>query len=72
MATTSAFDTDRPAEQQPIAGISLRLLTAPQPRRAFQGWRYLKPADAPPDLNEAGGEDMPVDLAKQLRELGAW
>ena len=48
------------------------VLTAPQPRRAFQGWRYLKPADAPPDLNEAGGEDMPVDLAKQLRELGAW
>lgn len=48
------------------------VLTAPMPRRAFQGWRYLTAADAPPDLAQVGGADMPTDLAKQLRELGAW
>ncbi len=46
--------------------------TAPQPRRAFQGWRYLEAKDAPPDLAAGGGEGVPQDLAKQLRELGAW
>lgn len=46
--------------------------TAPQPRRAFQGWRYLDPKDAPPDLSTAAGEEMDQALARQLRELGAW
>ena len=46
--------------------------TAPQPRRAFQGWRYFEAADAPPDLKVGGDEEMPADLARQLRELGAW
>jgi hypothetical protein len=47
--------------------------TAPAPRRPFQGWRYLKPEEAPPDLAElSAGADMPSDLAAKLRELGAW
>ncbi|MCI3131423.1 DUF1489 family protein [Phenylobacterium aquaticum] len=46
---------------------------APTPRRAFQGWRYLDPKDAPPDLGGAeGGEEIPTELARQLREAGAW
>jgi hypothetical protein len=46
---------------------------APTPRRPFQGWRYLKPEDAPPDLDAASGLDaMPADLAAELRALGAW
>lgn len=43
----------------------------PQPRRAFQGWRYFDPADAPPDLPRtarAGG--MSEKMRRELGELG--
>lgn len=45
----------------------------PTPRRAFQGWRYLDAADAPPDLASAGEGDiarMPAALRRELGELG--
>jgi hypothetical protein len=45
---------------------------APTPRRAFQGWRYLEHKDAPEDLSQELVQDIPPDLARQLRELGAW
>jgi hypothetical protein len=46
--------------------------THPAPRRAFQGWRYLNPDDAPPDLarSRAGEDTLPVELSSKLSEIG--
>lgn len=39
--------------------------------RAFQGWRYLKPEDAPPDVMRAEDDaDVPPEMAAELRDLG--
>jgi len=47
--------------------------TEPQPRRPFQGWRYLNASDAPADLSEqGGGAELPGELRAHLREIGAW
>ena len=48
------------------------VLTEPSPRRAFQGWRYLDPAEAPRDLDPRVGAELPSDFAAALRALGAW
>jgi hypothetical protein len=45
---------------------------APTLRRLFQGWRYPKHEDVPLDLTETEAAEMPADLARQLRALGAW
>ncbi|CAN5870473.1 DUF1489 family protein [soil metagenome] len=45
---------------------------APTPRRAFQGWRYFDPKDVPPDLDTSADGEIPMELARQLREAGAW
>ena len=43
----------------------------PSPRRAFQGWRYLKVEDAPPDLpKNARSTDIPAEMRTELAELG--
>ena len=45
--------------------------TAPQPKRPFQGWRYLKFEDAPNDLVvSTDGESPPEEMAHMLAELG--
>lgn len=41
-----------------------------QPRRPFQGWRYLEAADAPPDLKPGEGGDASEDLRRELAALG--
>ncbi len=45
----------------------------PTPRRAFQGWRYLGPDDAPADITGNTRDDvaaMPPKLRRELAELG--
>ena len=45
----------------------------PVPRRPFQGWRYLEPADVPPDLAGGSGQsitELPPAMRKELAELG--
>jgi len=42
------------------------------PRRPFQGWRYLDPKDAPPDLGApgSGDDELPPELKRELAGLG--
>jgi len=47
------------------------VLVRPQPRRAFQGWRYLEAIDAPADLPRGRKADgLPPKLRAELAELG--
>jgi hypothetical protein len=46
--------------------------TAQAQRRPFQGWRYLKPEDSPPDLppGREAEEALPPELSAALSEIG--
>lgn len=46
--------------------------TANAARRPFQGWRYLKPEDAPVDLPKGrkAEPDLPPELAQALSDIG--
>lgn len=46
------------------------IATELQSRRAFQGWRYLKPEDAPADLPEKSATSTPASLRAELAGLG--
>jgi hypothetical protein len=68
------FESDRDDEGQKICRFMLDAAlvpTDPWPHRAFQGWRYLDPKDAPPD-RPTGEADaaMPEAMIAELRELG--
>ena len=48
-----------------------------RPWRPFQGWRYLTPADAPPDAPsgisaDAAAGALPERMIAELRALGLW
>ncbi len=48
------------------------IATRPQPRRPFQGWRYLRPDDAPVDIGifDRNNQDLPSAMRAELVELG--
>jgi hypothetical protein len=66
---------DKETDGTPITALVLDpklVLVEPRPMRAFQGWRYLEPKDAPPDLGAAGtgSAEMPEEMRRQLAALG--
>lgn len=44
--------------------------TVPQPKRPFQGWRYLPAKDAPADLGENADAEGAEELVSDLARLG--
>jgi hypothetical protein len=45
------------------------ILVAAVPKRAHQGWRYLDPADAPPDLDHGDADALPIGLVRDLQAM---
>ena len=73
----AGFDTGQKDDGSPCCLILLDkaiVPVRPTPRRAFQGWRYLVAADAPPDLgsaaNAAAMAAMTPKMRKDLADLG--
>ena len=63
------------ADERPFCEIQYGpelIRVVPHPRRPFQGWRYLDPEDAPPDLDSLaeGSGEPPPEMAAELRALG--
>jgi hypothetical protein len=69
------FEEGTKSDGRPGCRILLDALLVPVrpvPRRAFQGWRYLEAADAPPDLGRGDKQiaDLPPKMRRELAELG--
>ncbi len=68
------FDEGQKADGSPCCLLLLDpeiVAVRPVPRRAFQGWRYLDPNDAPPDLRSVSGSGIGALPAHMRRELAA-
>jgi len=67
-------ETTRDKDGRPCCGIVLDPEIVPtrlNPRRPFQGWRYLEADEAPADMRAAddGEDDMPAGMREELRAL---
>jgi hypothetical protein len=67
---------DRRDDQTPCTSLILDpeiVALAGRPTRPFQGWRYLDPDGAPPDMTSVGGivglDTLPAGLRHELRAL---
>lgn len=64
------FKDDQGIKRCDLVLDPLLVLTKGQPRRPFQGWRYLKKEDAPADLRKSGnGAEIPEAMRRDLAEL---
>ena len=73
--TILRLDRVQGADGIPRCGLVLNpavIRTQAAPRRPFQGWRYLDPADSPPDLRKGSAHEdpLPEALARALSEIG--
>lgn len=67
-----AVESDQDDEGRPRCRLILDAEVAevePRPAKPFQGWRYLKPEDAPRD-RRPGETEPPPEMAEELRRLG--
>jgi len=69
-----AIETPDKGSQCAIITDAQMIQTIIKPKRPFQGWRYLKPSDAPKDrgLYTGGGEfeEIPPEMEDELRDAG--
>ncbi len=67
-------ETDSKGTMCMIVQDAQMIETIHTPRRAFQGWRYLKPADVPADKGVYTGgeaeETIPEEMQDELKEAG--
>lgn len=66
-------DTDEEGRRYCLLCVSSELKRVrAAPKRAFQGWRYLKDSDTPEDIEDdnATYADAPADMLDELQKLG--
>ena len=65
-------ETEEKGRMCMIMQDSTMIRTVSTPKRPFQGWRYLKPADVPKDVGVYSGEEEapPEEIAEELRAAG--
>ncbi len=71
IADLQSIVTDDGIERCRIVFEPRIIAVRPVPRRPFQGWRYLKAEDCPPDLQKSDGAAILSDkMRRELADLG--